>query len=228
MVAEPITLFARIANPAAVARRLRELTPRVELDGQDDGWTKAVVTFAAGDDRRTLTLTHDPDYYAEPNWSRQMSGLREWFSRLPDTDRKPLAMMLPSSLHFALGTIFEPDFDPDDDPRVGVLLEIAQLLDGVLFTLSWLLDAHGRILFGMGGAEEENPDAAWPTVIAAVSVSDPIGAAAHDASRPRPPGDEKEERQPANARESGSQGDCARGRHRAGDSRAGGSKSCGS
>ncbi len=186
MAMEPITLFARIANPAAVAVRLRELVPGVELDGPDATWKRAVIVFPSGGGRRKLTLTHDPGYYAEPNWSRQMSGMRGYFSRFPDTERKPRVMMLTTCLHFSLGTLFEPDFEPNDDPRLDVLFEVAQLLDGVLFTPSSLRDAHGRILFGTGGEDEEDPDATWPRVAAEVSLSDPLGAAAHESSRPQP------------------------------------------
>src|SRR4051794_2243779 len=147
MAMEPITLFARIADPAGVARRLRELAPTVDIDGPEDDWRRAVVTFDEGGDERTITFTHDPDYYAEPNWSAQMSGMRGYFQRFPDTERKPMVMALPTSLRFSLGTLFEPDFAPEGDPRLSVLFEVAELLDGVLFTPSALRDAQGRILF---------------------------------------------------------------------------------
>jgi hypothetical protein len=196
MAMEPITLFARIADPAGVARRLRELAPTVQIDGPDDGWQNAVVTFGKRKTKRTLTLTHDPNYYAEPNWSAQMSGMRGYFSRFPDTDRKQRVLMLTTTFRFSLGTLFEPDFDPECDPRLDVLFAVAELLDGVLFTPSSLRDARGRILFGAGGEDAEDPDAVWPRVAAEVSVSDPVGAAAHEASRPKPPDEEDETAEP--------------------------------
>src|SRR5262245_20037254 len=196
MAMEPITLFARIADPAGVARRLRELAPTVQIDGPDDGWQNAVVTFGKRKTKRTLTLTHDPNYYAEPNWSAQMSGMRGYFSRFPDTDRKQRVLMLTTSLRFSLGTLFDPDFDPEGDPRLDVLFAVAELLDGVLFTPSSLRDARGRVLFGAGGEDDEDPDAAWPRVAGEVPVSDPLGAAMHEMSRPRPPGEEREGAEP--------------------------------
>jgi hypothetical protein len=60
MAMEPITLFSRNADPAGVARRLRELAPDVEIDGPDDAWTSAIVAYGGGKKRRTLTFTHDP------------------------------------------------------------------------------------------------------------------------------------------------------------------------
>jgi hypothetical protein len=148
MAMEAITLFSRIADPAGVARRLRELAPAVQIDGPDDNWRKAVITFGNWIKKRTLTLTHDPAYYSEPNWSGQMSGMRGYFGRFPDTARKPQVMMLTTSFRFSLGTLFDPDFGPDGDPRLDILFAVTELLDGVLFTASSLRDARGRILLG--------------------------------------------------------------------------------
>jgi hypothetical protein len=193
MAMEPITLFARIADPAKVAQRLRELVPAVAIDGPDDAWSKAVVTFMRGKEKRSLTFSHDPNYYAEPNWSKQMNGMRGYFSRFPDTDRKERVLMLTTTFHFSLGTLFDPDFDPDGDPRLNIVFAIAELLDGVLFTPSSLRDAHGRILFGAGGEDEEDPEAVWPRVRGEVELSTPLGAAMHEASRPKPPDTEDED-----------------------------------
>jgi len=196
MAMEPITLFARIADPAGVARRLRELAPAVEIDGPDDNWRNAVVTFGKGKKKRTLTFTHDPAYYSEPNWSAQMSGMRGYFSRFPDTARKERVLMLPTSFRFSLGTLFDPDFDPAGDPRLDLVFAVTELLDGVLFTPSSLRDARGRILFSAGGEEQEDPDAVWPRVIGEVDFSDPVGAAMHEKSRPRPPDEVDESANP--------------------------------
>jgi hypothetical protein len=187
MAMEPITLFARIADPAGVARRLREIVPTVEIDGPDDTWHNATVRFGEGDEDQSLTLTHDPAYYSGKKWATQMSGMQGYFSRFPDTPAKERVMMLTTSFRFALGTLFEPDFDPEGDPRLDVLFSIAELLDGVLFTPSALRDAHGRILFGASGEEDEDPEAVWPRVVGEVSIDSPLGAAMHEKSRPRPP-----------------------------------------
>lgn len=81
MAMEPIVLFSRTTDPARVARRLRELIPSVALDGPDDDWRRAVVRFGGGEGGRTLTFTHDPDYYAGPGWADQMRGMRGVISR---------------------------------------------------------------------------------------------------------------------------------------------------
>jgi uncharacterized protein DUF4272 len=196
---EPITLFARIVNPGGVARRLREVAPEVEIEGPDDNWRSAVITFREGKYKRTLTFTHDPAYYSEPNWSSQMSGMRGYFSRFPDTDRKTRVMMLTTSFRFSLGALFDPDFDPEGDQRLDVLFAVAELLDGVLFTPSSLRDARGRILFGSGGEVEEDAEAVWPRVAGEVSSSEPLGAAMHEMSRPKPPDDGDERSDPPTA-----------------------------
>jgi hypothetical protein len=182
MAMEPITLFARIAEPARVARRLRELVPSAQIDGSDDGWRKAVAVFG----ERKLTFTYDPAYCSEPSWSQQMNGMRGYFSRFPRTDRQSKVLLLTTSFRISIGTLFDPDFEPDGDPRLDLVYEIAESLDGVLFTPSSLRDARGRILISTGGEEDEDPDAVWPKVLGEVPLSDPRGAAMHEESRPNP------------------------------------------
>lgn len=192
MANEPITLFSRIADPAGVVRRLREVAAGVRVTGADDAWSEAVVTFADHSRVRTLTLTHDPAYYAEPNWSRQMAGMRGFFAGFADPPRRERVQLLTTTFHFCLGTIFEPDFDPDDDPRLEVLFAIAELLDGVMFTPSGLRDARGRMLCG-ADSEDDDPTAVWPQVRGEVSMTDPLGAAMHERSRPTDPTEEPDE-----------------------------------
>lgn len=166
MVAEPITLFSRTADPSGVARTLREKWPGVVIEGPDDAWTSATVSLG----NRVVTFTHDPAYYAEPNWSMQMNGMVGHYSQFPDSECKKLAIMLPTSLKFSLGLLFEPEIVNSNDPRLEILFAITTFLDGVLFTTSALRDAKGRILFGMGDEDEEAADAVWPRVVAEVRI----------------------------------------------------------
>ena len=172
MAMEPITLFSRIADPALVLKRLRELNPNVTIHGPERRWQKLIVNVGSWWKKKTLTLTHDPEYYSEPNWARQLQGMRGYFGQFPDTDRKTKVMMLTTTLKFSLGVLFKPDFDPSGDPRLDLLYAITEALDGVLFTPSGLRDARGRILYGAGGEEIEDPDAKWPHVIAAVDIAE--------------------------------------------------------
>ena len=75
-------------------------------------------------------------------------------------------------------------------------MHIAELLDGVLFTPSSLRDSGGRILFSAYGEEEEDPQAVWPRVLGEVSVSEPLGTALHELSRPRSPDEDEVETHP--------------------------------
>jgi len=196
---EPITIFAHILDPAGVARLLREQAATAKIDGPDDSWANAVVTFDDGTSKRTLTFTHNPEYYSEPGWSRQKAGMRGYFSRFPDSPRKPQVMLLTSSFRFSIGSIFEPDYAPDGDERLDLLFKVAQLLDGVLFTPTSLRDAHGRILFSVGGEEDEDPEAEWPRVRGEVSVFTPVGAEMHDISRPKLPNEARDDDDPPTA-----------------------------
>ena len=165
---EPMTLFARIADPAGVARLLRDRMPNVELDGPDDAWRNAIVKLAAG----TLKFTHDPAYYSEPSWSTQMSGMAGYFSRFPKSERKSIALSLPTTFKFALGILLDPVPGGSHDSRLDVVHSVAKHLDGVLFAVDELRDANGRILFGAGGEDDEDPNAVWPRVVGEVSLSE--------------------------------------------------------
>jgi hypothetical protein len=187
MATESMTMFARTVDPTGVARTLRELVPAATITGPDDAWHKATVSFRNWWTKSTLTLTHDRAYYEEPKWFAQMDGMRGFLSRCPDTDRKSIALSLTTSFTFAIGAVLDPGVLSDDDPRLRVLYAIAQHLDGVLFTPTGLRDARGRALFGLGGADEEDPAAVWPRVVGVVSSSDSLGAEMHAISRPRPP-----------------------------------------
>lgn len=186
MPPEPITIFARIADPRGVARLLRERAPGVVFDGPDDRWGKAVFTVGKWWARRTLTITHDPAYYSEPNWSVQMNGMRGYFARFPESDRRHRAMALTGTFRFALATAFDPDYDPAGDPRLDLLFAVTEILDGVLFTPSSLRDARGCILFSVR-EEDVDPDARWPSVLAEATVPERATTAAEEDGNLRPP-----------------------------------------
>lgn len=181
MDSPPIMIFGRIDDLAVVAHALRELAPNVEIDGPDDDWETAVLQLEGA----TLQFNFDPDYHAEPNWSTQMSGMRGYFSQFPETDRKERVMMLTTCLSLGIAAVAEPGFNWDGDPRLQVVSAIATVVDGVMFLPGCLLDAEGRVLFGAGGEDEEDPEAEWPRVAAQVSVEEPFGAALHEISQQR-------------------------------------------
>jgi hypothetical protein len=171
MSTELITLYSRTADPAGVARLLRRLHPSVAIEGPDHDWRTATITFGMLWMKRRLTFVYDPDYLAEPNWSAQMDGMRGYLQQLPDSGRKQIAVMLPTTFRYALSARLEPGLAPGADPRHDLITAVARHLDGVLFTPDGLRDAHGRILFGTGGEAHEDPKAAWPRVIAQVPVA---------------------------------------------------------
>lgn len=166
MAMEPMTLFSRNRDPAVVAKRLLELEINVQIDGPKSAWRKAIVSF----DDATMTLTHDPSYYAEPNWAKQMAGMQNYFATFPKSDRQSKGIVLPTTFTFSLGVLMEPECERADDPRLDVLYGVAEDLDAVIFTPSALLDSRGRILFGVFGDESEDPDAKWPRVLASVQI----------------------------------------------------------
>jgi hypothetical protein len=165
---EPITIFSRIAAPKKVVERLRDLCPDVIVEGPDENWSRVEVPLLIDGEEATLTFTHSAEYYSEPGWSRQMDGMRGYFSRFPASENRSKVLSLTTTFCFSLGTLFEPDFEPSGDVRLDILFNIAEMLDGVLFTPSGLRDANGRILLSFD-EDEHDPDAVWPQVLLSVS-----------------------------------------------------------
>jgi hypothetical protein len=186
MAQPPINIFTRNCDPAGVATFLRDRAPGATFDADGDEWREAVVTFGKGKSKRTVSFSHDPDYYGEPEWSKQMSGMWGYFASFPDSPRKESALMLTTTFRFAVSVAFEPDYDfATDDPRLALLYDVAKFLDGVLFVPGAMLDASGRVLYGADSPEEEEPAAEWPKVRGSVSMSSPAGEWMHEKSRPR-------------------------------------------
>jgi hypothetical protein len=154
---EPITLFSREPDPSGVARLLRTLGAVIE--GPDDDWTRATVVTGNSRSSRRLIFTHDRKYYSQPGWSVQLRGMHGYFSRFPDVPGKERVLALIPTFRFALATIHDPDFD-DGDERLEIISRVAKSLDAVVFMLSSLRDASGRILLSADG--KGDPTAVWP------------------------------------------------------------------
>ena len=189
MIGELIALYLRDVDRALIARRLHEVAPSVKLDGPDDAWTQAVATFGRLWSRRTLTLSYDPGFSSEPNWSQQIDGMRGYFSQFPATSRTARVMGVIGTFRGVVATKFKPELKSLDDPRLGAVLAIAEAADAVIFTPGTLRDARGRVLYGAGGEPAEDPQAAWPRVAMQVPVTEPLGARMHERSRPTAPGE---------------------------------------
>ena len=139
----PITIFSRTIDPAGVARLIRELAPSATIDGSEADWKNASITFSKWFQKKKLTLTHNPAYYAQPDWSRQMNGMRNFISGNTDCDEKRRAMTLTTSFKFAIGTLVDPEISNASDPRLPLICAVAEYLDGVLFTPAAMLDPRG-------------------------------------------------------------------------------------
>jgi hypothetical protein len=188
MASEPVNVFAATVAPAGVRDAVLARHPSAAVEADGDTWRSITVRFGRGDSARTLTLLHDPDYYAGPGWPTQTAGMAGYFRRFPDpAGRLPRVTAAISTFRFALAFRFDPDYDdPATDERFAVVCGVARLLDGVLFTPSGLRDAAGRLLFGADGRFD--PDAEWPA--AAPPAADRV-------DRPAPPTAERVARRAA-------------------------------
>ncbi|WP_240624012.1 DUF4272 domain-containing protein [Ahniella affigens] len=166
MTSEPITLFSQQADPIAIAAWLKALPHEVTLDADASRWRRATITIRGSQPEQTLTVTHDPDWYAPANFDKQLRGMQGFFSMFPDAPGKERALALIPHFRFALG-FTESSTLGADDPRMGLIQSLARLTNGVLFSPSGLRDASGRMLFG---AEPSDPEAQWPSVPAKAMI----------------------------------------------------------
>jgi hypothetical protein len=162
MAMEPINVFSRRIDPKGVLALLRSMDPSAQVVGPEDCWDKIVVSGPKRLLRRaaTLTFNHDPDYYDGPGWPRQRMGMQGYFSRFPETERKPEILRLIGTFQFALATDWQPDLNTADDERLKYLYAVVRHLDGVLFSPSSLRDAAGRVLISADG--DFDADAVMP------------------------------------------------------------------
>lgn len=162
MPSAPYNIFTQHCNPDGALAKLKELLPEAEVTQHPDGhWSKIKGTWKRGWLKKALTLTvnHDPTYYAGPGWHTQVDGMAGYFSKFPDAKRRQDLFSYLPGLSFALSFILDPD-PVDEDPRQAVIFEMVQFLDGVIFLPGCLLDSHGRPIVAADG--ESDPEAALP------------------------------------------------------------------
>jgi hypothetical protein len=163
MAMEPITLYSARPDLKEVLAQLRAWDLEVERTGTEDDWrdAKVVLDYEGQPGPLALTFRRDPSYCAEPNWSRQLQGMQDYFRRFPQVPRKDEVIRHLGKLHSALATIWMPDMITDQrDERIGLLCAVAQLFDCVLFSPSLLRDASGKVLLSSDG--EVDSDAQLP------------------------------------------------------------------
>jgi hypothetical protein len=157
---EPISIFSARDDAHGVLTYLLNLFPDAEVEMVGNTWRSVTVRLGEDRDTKAVTFLHDPDSYAGPDWPRRKAGLSGSFPLLPAGERKAQLRSTINSLRFTLSTVFEPDFDPEGDDRLGVVFEVAHYLNGVLVSPSALRDANGRVLVGANGGADA--DCAWP------------------------------------------------------------------
>jgi hypothetical protein len=172
MATEPVTLFAQTGNCQLVIAVLRKMDAKFKVVGPDDAWSEIVVTTGGWLKKKSLRITHDPDYYTGQKWELQMNGMRGYFSRFPAALEQAKVLALTEQFGFVLGTILDPDAQSGDE-RYEVLSAIAEALDAVWFTPSSMRDANGRVLYGADLAEWD-PNAIWPKYTPIVAAPGPV------------------------------------------------------
>src|SRR5262245_42430036 len=112
---EPINIFAATGDAEKVRNLLLTWFPDATIESAGDDWISLTMTFADG---KRLTILHSREYYSGPGWFRQKAGMQGYFKRFPLGDREKQLMATIGSFQFALGTRFDPDYEPPDDERL--------------------------------------------------------------------------------------------------------------
>jgi Domain of unknown function (DUF4272) len=157
MAAEPITIYSFKIDPHGVLTVLRTLEPSLQVIGPEDNWERIIITGPRTvlGKSSSLIITHDEPFYDAPGWSRHLLGMQGYFSRFPETNRKPGILQAIGNLGFILGTIAEPEIDLDSsDERSRFVIAIAKQVDGLIFSPSALRDAKGRVLIAHDGSSD--------------------------------------------------------------------------
>lgn len=158
----PYNIFSQHRHPTRALTRLRELIPNAIVATEPDGhWTKLTGIWKRGFLKGSLLLTvnHDPGYYAGENWPVQLNGMANYFRTFPGSEQRPDLFGYIPGLTFALSFILDPD-PVENDPRIAVIFEMVQQLDGVIFLPTGLLDREGRPIVAADG--EADPQAELP------------------------------------------------------------------
>ena len=150
----PVSIFSHRISPAAVARKVRELFPDMEIDDIDIEWTAIEAIVTPGSlfrKAKKLSLRHREDYYSTSNWQRQISGLLNLVRSYPGCEERWDLVELIQSFQFIVAAPLEDLGDPNTDPRWPALLAICKELDGIVVTPTSLLDAEGRTIIDSTG-----------------------------------------------------------------------------
>ena len=142
MASEPVTVFARTLAPDRVRAEVVARHPTAVVDGDSDGWRSITVRFGTGPAAPSITLIHDPGYYAGPGWPTQRAGMQGYFGRFPDpAGRLPQVLAVIHGFQFALATRFDPDYDdPSTDDRFAVVCGVCGVL--AVGIGAWFAAAH--------------------------------------------------------------------------------------
>jgi hypothetical protein len=191
MASEPITVFSRHVAPAELLDAVRGQFPDAHVKGTGAAWREITLRFGNGRGGKALTLLHDPNSYTGPNWPEHVRTLQAHVGKFPAGDRQPKVQALVRSFRFSLEARFEPDYDETSgDDRLGILLGVTQLLDGVIYTPTALLDSTGRLIACADGARDEDvhwPDADGGPTAAAAEPAPPVRTPAPAAAKTAAP-----------------------------------------
>jgi hypothetical protein len=159
MSREVINIYSARGDARTVRQLLLTRYPHAtDCSLAPDEWTEIDITYPDG---KRVRVLHDASFYTGNGWENQKRGMMKYFERWPLGSQHSQLEQAVSAFQFALAVRFEPESGPEDD-RLVVVRELAEHLNGVLFSPTALRDPHFRVLVAADG--QTDPAAQWPAI----------------------------------------------------------------
>lgn len=164
-------LFALVKDPLLVRETIGKHYSGASFDTVAGDWKSAEVTSRGLLRKKTLvSFNHDPSYYSDPGWSRQLEGMAGFFSRCEPNGRQQMVVghVIPRFV-FSIACIYHEEPSRQDYEFLG---ELCQRLDGFIFSGHSLLDACGNCVLRVDGYSD--PEASFPASLYTPPPQEPV------------------------------------------------------
>ena len=138
------TIFGSKPDYVGVAERIRGMSGTVSVHGPENGWSKIVCQG------RETTITFNSMRKKKPGdeFSKLILSTHNLFrTRVKQqSENKEIVLSRIKRTALAIGIVAEPDLSEEDED---CLLDLARILDGVIFNGSSMIDSEGQLIVGV-------------------------------------------------------------------------------
>ena len=138
------TIYCSKPDYVGVAERIRGMSGTVSVHGPENGWSKIVCQG------REMTITFNSMRKKKPGdeFSKLILSTHNFFrTRVKQqSESKDAVLSRIKRTALVIGVVAEPDLS---DEGKACLLDLARLLDGVIFNGSSMINAEGQLIVGV-------------------------------------------------------------------------------